>query len=96
MRICFAQFADYPAIVPCKRSKTLLGRELTQEENSVRGTLVTGFTAMDIMFLDVFEGDVRIYALSYSVANNMLTPCFAGGVNSYTCASRCLYIHWAD
>ena len=46
--------------MPCERSKTLLGRELTPDENSVRGTLVTGFTAMDIMFLDVFEGDVRI------------------------------------
>jgi hypothetical protein len=46
--------------VPCERSKTLLGRELTSEENSIRGTLVTGLTAMDIMFLDVFEGDVRI------------------------------------
>lgn len=56
----YEQFADYPAILPSKRSKTLLGRELTQEENSVRGTLVTGFTLMDIRFLDVFEGDVRI------------------------------------
>ncbi|KAH9993805.1 hypothetical protein BJV77DRAFT_1103390 [Russula vinacea] len=51
------KFADYPAILPCERSKTLLGRELTPEENSIRGTLVTGFTAMDIIFLDVFEGD---------------------------------------
>jgi hypothetical protein len=57
---CSTQFADYPAILPCERSKTLLGRELTPEENSIRGTLVTGFTAMDIIFLDVFEGDVRI------------------------------------
>jgi hypothetical protein len=57
---CSTQFADYPAILPCERSKTLLGRELTLEENSIRGALVTGFTTMDIMFLDVFEGDVRI------------------------------------
>jgi hypothetical protein len=56
----------------------LLGRELTPEENSVRGTLVTGFTAMDIVFLDVFEGDVRIKALStYSfVRTNFLISLF--------------------
>ncbi|KAI0275899.1 hypothetical protein BGY98DRAFT_1065301 [Russula aff. rugulosa BPL654] len=51
--------ADYPAILPCERSKALLGRELTPEENSIRGTLVTGFTNQDFMFLDVFEGNVR-------------------------------------
>jgi hypothetical protein len=55
-----AQFADYPAILPCARSKTLLGRELTPEENSVRGTLVAGLTARDIALLDVFEGNARI------------------------------------
>ncbi|KAH9180857.1 hypothetical protein EDB89DRAFT_1840899 [Lactarius sanguifluus] len=49
--------ADYPAILPRERSKALLGRELTSEENSVRGTLVTGLTAKDIAILDVFEGD---------------------------------------
>jgi hypothetical protein len=38
----------------------LLERELTVEENSVRGTLVTGLTADDIAFLDTFEGNVRI------------------------------------
>jgi hypothetical protein len=41
------------------RSKKLLGRELTAEENSIRGTLVTGFTTEDIQFLDVFEGNAR-------------------------------------
>ncbi|KAN0116641.1 hypothetical protein V8E52_005785 [Russula decolorans] len=50
-------YADYPAILPCERSKALLGRELTPEENSIRGTLVTGFTNKDFMFLDVFEGN---------------------------------------
>jgi hypothetical protein len=54
------QHADYPAILPCERSKALLGRELTPEENCIRGTLVTGFTNQDFMFLDVFEGDVRL------------------------------------
>ena len=54
------QYADYPAILPCERSKALLGRELTPEENSIRGTLVTGFTNEDFMFLDVFEGNVRL------------------------------------
>ena len=56
----FTQNADYPAILPCERSKALLGRELTPEENSIRGTLVTGFTNQDFMFLDVFEGNVRL------------------------------------
>jgi hypothetical protein len=54
------QYADYPAILPCERSKALLGRELTPEENSIRGTLVTGFTNQDFMLLDVFEGNVRL------------------------------------
>lgn len=49
--------ADYPAILPRERSKVLLGRELTSEENSVRGTLVSGLTAKDIAILDVFEGN---------------------------------------
>ncbi|KAI9511123.1 hypothetical protein F5148DRAFT_1274448 [Russula earlei] len=52
------KMADYPAILPYERSKTtLLGRELTAEERSVRGTLVAGLTARDVMYLDVFEGD---------------------------------------
>jgi hypothetical protein len=38
----------------------LLGRELTAEENSVRGTVVAGLTREDIQSVDVFEGDVRI------------------------------------
>ncbi|KAF8261065.1 hypothetical protein EI94DRAFT_1746861 [Lactarius quietus] len=50
-------YADYPAILPSERGKTLLGRELTSEENSVRGTLVSGLTAGDITLLDVFEGN---------------------------------------
>ena len=59
--IYFTQYADYPAILPCERSKALLGRELTAEENCIRGTLVTGFTNQDFMFLDVFEGNVRLH-----------------------------------
>ncbi|KAH9980979.1 hypothetical protein BGW80DRAFT_1162287 [Lactifluus volemus] len=51
------KFADYPAIVPSERSQVIFGRELTPEEKSVRGTLVTGLTTMDIAFLDVFEGN---------------------------------------
>jgi len=52
------EFADYPAIIPGERSKMLLERELTVEENSVRGTLVTGLTKDDIAFLDTFEGNM--------------------------------------
>ncbi|KAI0247957.1 hypothetical protein BJV78DRAFT_860080 [Lactifluus subvellereus] len=54
------KFADYPAIVPSERSEALLGRELTPDESSVRGTLVTGLTSTDIAFLDVFEGNEYI------------------------------------
>jgi len=50
-------YADYPAILPFERGKALLGRELTSEENSVRGTLVSGLTSEDLTLLDVFEGD---------------------------------------
>ena len=45
------------------RGKALLGRELTSEENSVRGTLVSGLTGKDLAFLDCFgasEGTVCI------------------------------------
>ena len=60
MKHVLSQFEDYPAIIPGERGKALLGRELTVEENSVRGTLVAGLTADDITFLDVFEGYARI------------------------------------
>ncbi|KAI9446145.1 hypothetical protein H4582DRAFT_1903858 [Lactarius indigo] len=49
--------ADYPAILPCEKSKALLGRELTSEESCIRGTLVSGLTAEDVALLDAFEGD---------------------------------------
>jgi len=48
--------ADYPAILPSERGKALLGRELTSEESSIRGTLVSGLTTKDLSFLDYFEG----------------------------------------
>ncbi|KAH9020470.1 hypothetical protein EDB85DRAFT_2095050 [Lactarius pseudohatsudake] len=51
------QNADYPAILHCERSKALLGRELTSEESSIRGALVSGLTAEDVALLDAFEGD---------------------------------------
>ena len=70
--VYFTQYADYPAILPCERSKALLGRELTPEENSIRGTLVTGFTKEDFMFLDVFEGNVRL-SLSLCILSSGLT-----------------------
>ncbi|KAH9963108.1 hypothetical protein BJV74DRAFT_870917 [Russula compacta] len=54
------KFADFPAILPYEQSKTLLERELTPEGNCVRGTVVTGLTAEDISFLDVFEGTAYV------------------------------------
>lgn len=53
------QLADYPAVVPASAGRAiLLGRDLTQDEASVRGSLVTGLTADEVAFLDEFEGDV--------------------------------------
>lgn len=62
--------ADYPGIVPYEKSKSIFRRDLSREENSVRGTLVTGLTDQDVEHLDVFEGDeysrdtVSVYPLS--------------------------------
>ncbi|KAI0028989.1 hypothetical protein K488DRAFT_57368 [Vararia minispora EC-137] len=74
--------ADYPGIVPYKRSKKLIGRELSFDEKSVRGTLVSGLTASDMHLLDVFEGneyvreDVSVHPLSdfAPLAPNQTTP----------------------
>jgi hypothetical protein len=55
------QTADFPALLPAERSKTLLGRELTSEENSVRGMLVVGLTKEDMDSLDLFEGGACIW-----------------------------------
>lgn len=91
------QYADYPAILPCERSKALLGRELTPEENSIRGTLVTGFTNKDFMFLDAFEGNVRL-SLSLLILSSRLTTwsvrCFGScGLIRNMFARKCRYIH---
>jgi hypothetical protein len=54
------QAADYPGVIPYDKSKKLLGRELSFEERSVRGTLVANLTNSDMGLLDVFEGNVCI------------------------------------
>lgn len=62
---------EYPGVVPVTQSqeKLLHGRKLSQEDTSVRGTLVTGLTAKDIRLLDFFEGTeysrdpVKVYPL---------------------------------
>ena len=43
---------DYPAIIPSSTSPTS-----SEESPCVRGTLVTGLSALDVYRLDVFEGD---------------------------------------
>ena len=58
------QGCDYPAIVPYESAKYIFERELTQDERSVRGTVVSGLTAEDIRLLDIFEGDVYPFPLS--------------------------------
>lgn len=52
------QGCDYPGIVPFDRGVMIINKPLTQEERSVRGTLVTGLKKEDVAFLDYFEGDV--------------------------------------
>ncbi|CAL1700273.1 unnamed protein product [Somion occarium] len=50
--------ADYPGVIPYSRSAGLFeGRELSPDEKSVRGTLVSGLTTQDVILLDLFEGD---------------------------------------
>jgi len=50
-------WADYPGILPYRKSQALFGRELEVEERCVRGTLVVGLSASDLDLLDVFEGN---------------------------------------
>ncbi|KAF8274368.1 hypothetical protein EI94DRAFT_1653075 [Lactarius quietus] len=40
--------ADYPAIALAERSKAVMRRELTSEENNIRGMLVSDLTAEDV------------------------------------------------
>ncbi|KIY49222.1 hypothetical protein FISHEDRAFT_40992 [Fistulina hepatica ATCC 64428] len=49
--------ADYPGIIPYERSAKNFGTLLDHNEISVRGTLVTGLTPLDIKYLDEFEDD---------------------------------------
>jgi len=62
--------ADYPAVIPYSHSKSMFDRELSPEEKSVRGSLVTGLSEAEVLLLDVFEGDeyvrnlVPVYPLS--------------------------------
>ncbi|KZT06158.1 uncharacterized protein LAESUDRAFT_680239 [Laetiporus sulphureus 93-53] len=49
--------ADYPAVIPYSKSRQLFDRDLSPEERTVRGTLVTGLSKSDVQLLDVFEGD---------------------------------------
>lgn len=59
---------DYPGALPLwvsnetfskERDAKLSNQGPTVEEPSVRGTLVTGLNAQDILLLDTFEGSVR-------------------------------------
>ncbi|KAL6301500.1 hypothetical protein BKA93DRAFT_796907 [Sparassis latifolia] len=50
------KYADYPGVIPYTKSRALFSRELTPEERTVRGTVVTGLNLHDIDLLDIFEG----------------------------------------
>jgi hypothetical protein len=45
-------------MVSSTKSVRVFNRELTREESSVRGVLVTGLTKKDMAALDTFEGKV--------------------------------------
>ncbi|PPQ67519.1 hypothetical protein CVT25_006060 [Psilocybe cyanescens] len=54
------KLCEYPGVIPISKGLKILNRSLTQEERSVRGTLVKGLTAQDMDFLDAFESDEYI------------------------------------
>ncbi|KAF4614155.1 hypothetical protein D9613_007797 [Agrocybe pediades] len=54
------KYNDYPGVVSIEKGAGLFERPLTQEERSVRGTVVTGLTDSDMTALDNFEGDEYI------------------------------------
>lgn len=45
-------------MVPASAGKAIIGRELSETEGRVQGSLVEGFTEQDIALLDEFEGNV--------------------------------------
>jgi len=49
--------ADYPALLPYSKSRTMFNRKLSPEEKSVRGSLVTGLSESEVRLLDIYEGD---------------------------------------
>lgn len=73
--------ADYPGIIPHKSSSstTTTGTTGKETEATVRGTIVSGLTDMDIRRLDIFEGDqyvrrkVKVQVLT-GVALDELAP----------------------
>ncbi|GJJ08664.1 hypothetical protein Clacol_002883 [Clathrus columnatus] len=48
---------DYPAIIPSSSSHEWFKHQLTAEQCSVRGTLVTGLSSEDMVRIDLFEGE---------------------------------------
>lgn len=50
---------DYPGVVRADLGRAVMGRDLTEDESRVRGTVVRGLNQSDIEVLDLFEGDVR-------------------------------------
>ncbi|KAL7003980.1 hypothetical protein EMMF5_006480 [Cystobasidiomycetes sp. EMM_F5] len=51
------QDEDYPAVVDRIAAAAIVGRELEEAEHAVQGVVVSGLTADDLRFLDLFEGD---------------------------------------
>ncbi|KAK4056380.1 hypothetical protein OIO90_002523 [Microbotryomycetes sp. JL221] len=48
---------DYPAVVTANEGKLVMGRNLTETEARVQGSLVRGLTEQDVALLDEFEGN---------------------------------------
>ena len=83
------QFADYPGLLPYKRSRQLFAEagheEPPTDQRNVRGTLVIGLNDKDIALLDLFEGDVRTRR-SWSCYSQNLIGASCSGIHPRGCS----------
>jgi hypothetical protein len=70
MHLTQIQIPEYlAAIIPWEQARILFNNSAAEPalvEHNVRGSLVTGFSSVDVDLLDIFEGDVRTHLLFIS------------------------------
>jgi hypothetical protein len=70
MRLTQTQIPKHlAAIIPWNQARILFDNSVAEPapvERNVRGSLVTGFSSVDVDLLDIFEGDVGTYLLFIS------------------------------